>query len=284
MKVVVLIDNIPDKDCRLTSEHGLSLYIESEGTRILLDTGLSGSFIDNAHSLGVNLNLLDFCFISHGHNDHCGGLARFFETIPHTPVYLSDSIVHERYFSSRHATKKSLSIDRTLFQRYSDRLIPLKESRWLTPTIAAVYCHLHDYSSPQGNLFLTKEREGLETPDDFDHEMALAFKTPMGLVVFSSCSHHGAVNIMKSCEAFTKESIISHYMGGLHFVDCNTTDVEVKNYSDLIHAEYPNTKIITGHCTCDKAKELLNTMNLDINLFHTGSELIINCPLSGSCQ
>jgi 7,8-dihydropterin-6-yl-methyl-4-(beta-D-ribofuranosyl)aminobenzene 5'-phosphate synthase len=275
VRVVVLIDNTSDHDTTLTSERGLSMYIEYERNRILLDTGLSGSFIDNAHSLGIDLTHLDFCFLSHGHNDHSGGLGRFLETIPNTPVYLSESICHERYFSSRHTFKRNLSIDGNLFQRFSGRFVPLKESRWIAPYIAAVCCRRQDYACPQGNVFLSKEKDGMEMPDDFSHEMSLAFKTTKGLIVFSSCSHHGAVNIMKSCEEFTGGHTITHYIGGLHFVDCNKTEEEVIKFNQVMHSEYAHTTLITGHCTSDKAKDFLKTSDLDIRFFHTGCEIII---------
>lgn len=275
MRIVILIDNTPDKECKLSEEHGLSMYIEFEGKRILHDTGLSGSFIDNARSLGVDLNNLDFCFLSHGHNDHTGGLRRFIESFSGTKIYLSDKIYSERYFSFRHTPKRNLSTDKALMDIYNNRFVPVKESRWITDNIAAVYCDCHNYPSPQGNCFLSKEINGEETPDDFTHEVTLAIKTDKGLVILSSCSHNGAVNIMKSCERFTDVHSIRYFIGGLHFVDCNKTQDEVTSFCANIHSEYPETTLITGHCTSDKAKNYLNNSDLNIKFFKTGEEIII---------
>ena len=47
MKVVVLIDNNPGTRAELQTEHGLSIYMESGGRKILLDTGASGKFAEN---------------------------------------------------------------------------------------------------------------------------------------------------------------------------------------------------------------------------------------------
>ena len=60
-------------------EHGLSAYMEYGERRYLLDTGASDLFMLNAEKLGVDLGEVDYCLISHGHNDHIGGLSAFLE-------------------------------------------------------------------------------------------------------------------------------------------------------------------------------------------------------------
>ena len=82
MKVTVLIENTA---CRedLAAEHGLSLLIETSTSTILFDAGQTGAFADNAKKLGIDLNTVDFCILSHGHYDHGGGLKRFLEENDH---------------------------------------------------------------------------------------------------------------------------------------------------------------------------------------------------------
>ena len=58
MKIQILIENInrdevpvdsqPASEQLLASEHGLSIFIEHNGKKILLDAGSSSAFIDNA--------------------------------------------------------------------------------------------------------------------------------------------------------------------------------------------------------------------------------------------
>jgi len=143
MRITILIDNTADEQMALEAEHGLSMIVETEDHRILIDTGLSGKFIDNARSLGISLEGLDFCFLSHGHNDHSGGLWRFLETFPDTKVFLSENIFHEQYFTSRHGSPRDISTDSSTLREYADRLHPIKESLWITDRIAAVKCS-HD--------------------------------------------------------------------------------------------------------------------------------------------
>lgn len=85
IRVTVLIENT--SECGLTAEHGLSLFIEYAGKRILLDAGSSEAFYDNAAAFGVPLVRLDAYVLSHGHYDHSGGFGRIFRTDPNARVY-----------------------------------------------------------------------------------------------------------------------------------------------------------------------------------------------------
>ena len=49
MKITVLVEN--STSCRLYGEHGLSVYIEYDGKKYLLDTGASTLFAKNAKEL-----------------------------------------------------------------------------------------------------------------------------------------------------------------------------------------------------------------------------------------
>ena len=71
MKAIVLVDNISNE--KLAGEWGLSIYIEYDEKKILLDTGASGLFINNAKQLGVPIQEIEYAVLSHGHYDHGDG-------------------------------------------------------------------------------------------------------------------------------------------------------------------------------------------------------------------
>ena len=82
----VLIDN-KTKDS-LIPEWGLSIYIEYEGHKILLDTGASEKFLRNADICGVDISDVEFGVLSHAHYDHSDGMAAFFERNQKASFYL----------------------------------------------------------------------------------------------------------------------------------------------------------------------------------------------------
>ena len=87
MKLVTLMENTTGRE-DLTCEHGLSLYIEACGKKILFDAGQTGAFADNAQKLGVDLKSVDLAILSHGHYDHSGGLMRFLQINDTAKVYV----------------------------------------------------------------------------------------------------------------------------------------------------------------------------------------------------
>ena len=73
MKIIALVENT-SKRPEIGCEHGLSLYIEAAGQKILFDMGQSALFAENAAVLGADLAAVSLCVLSHGHYDHGGGL------------------------------------------------------------------------------------------------------------------------------------------------------------------------------------------------------------------
>ena len=100
MKWTVLSDN-RSSDSRLSIEHGLSIFLQTERHKILLDTGASDVFIRNAELLGIDLSDVDYVFISHGHSDHAGGLRYFLEHNQKAQVIVSPDAMSGKYFSKR---------------------------------------------------------------------------------------------------------------------------------------------------------------------------------------
>lgn len=96
MKIVVLCENSPLSP-EFEAEHGLSFYVETPKRRFLFDFGASSLFLRNAARLGVDVSTVDAAFLSHGHRDHGGGLAAFFEKNAKAPVYATEKALRSYY-------------------------------------------------------------------------------------------------------------------------------------------------------------------------------------------
>ena len=82
MKLTVLIDNNTYIDEYYIGEPALSYYIEDENERLLFDTGYSDAFIRNAQAMNIDLSAISTLVLSHGHNDHTGGIKYLMNQYP----------------------------------------------------------------------------------------------------------------------------------------------------------------------------------------------------------
>ncbi len=74
---------------------GNSTYVETEGTKSLIDLGMSCAYIEKSlKNIGVNPNEIERIFITHAHTDHISGLKVFLKKHPIT-VYLTKKMLNE---------------------------------------------------------------------------------------------------------------------------------------------------------------------------------------------
>lgn len=267
-----IIDNQPSKDTsgtNLQSEHGLCFQFTSDGKNYLVDTGASGAFIGNMETLagnGVcNVEDIDAVFISHGHNDHTGGLRKFFEHNSKAPVYLHNSIRGNFFYSCRPKKgvrkARNIGMEQALFADFGHRFTEIGEITRITEKITLIpLSGRRDFPAPMGNEFLYCN----DLPDNFTHEVAVLVEyAPEEFAVISPCSHNGILNILEDCREWIGKGCIKHFVGGLHYVDYlpmgqgEKEAAPILKTASIIKEKYPLLKIHTGHCTCTRAAELL---------------------------
>lgn len=232
MKITCLIENTAFDDT-MHSEHGLSLFIESNGTNILFDMGQSDLFAINAEKLGVNLLETDIAVLSHGHYDHGGGLKKFFELNSKAPVYLSNHSFEPHY----NGTEKYIGLDSSL--KNNSRLIFTDKKTSIGNGITLYSCNNMKTILPLDSGGLTEYSENKFIPDRFLHEQYLLIEENSKRILISGCSHKGIVNI---CEWFRPDVLI----GGFHFSKY-PLDERLKEFSRKL-GKY-ETEFYTCHCT-----------------------------------
>ena len=271
MKITVLADNRKFDDT-LESEHGLCIYLETENYKCLLDTGASDVFITNAEKLGIDLNEVDFVFISHGHADHIGGLPAFLAVNNKAKIVLSKNAISQSFFSSRNGLHPiSLDFD---FSPYAERFIFVNTEMVLSDEIHVFSVNVNKDPLPKTNTTLFKQTENGLISDDFDHELVISFGTD-NLFVYTGCAHKGLLNILCSISLYPSKKIET-VMGGFHLVDSKSGQEfeimgEIENIGNELKKIYSDTHFITGHCSGDKAFKLLKAnLGEHIDLFYTG--------------
>ena len=243
MKLITLMENTTTRE-DLCCEHGLSLYIEAAGLRILFDAGQTGAFADNAEKLGVGLSAVDVCILSHGHYDHGGGLARFLEVNDHAPVYVSRHAFGDFY----NAEGKFIGLDSALLAE--DRIVFAGDNRQLNEAVSLHSCAGFPEPCPTYPGGLTMEKKGQRIPDDFRHEQYLLIREGEKRILISGCSHRGVMNI----KTWFAPDV---FVGGFHLMTLDPEADRIKLRAAGSFLQQKDTVYFTGHCTGEKQYELL---------------------------
>ena len=261
MKWTILSDNRTN-DCQLQTEHGLSILLETDKHRILLDTGASDVFIRNAERLGIDLGMVDYVFISHGHSDHAGGLRCFVEHNRQAKIIVSPDAVKGQFYSKRGNLH---SITAEWPEEIKGRLIPVDNTCEIADDLHIIAHIPQTHPMPQGNKHLfIKNADGDYENDDFRHELALYTD---GLL-FTGCAHSGLENILAACP-YPVRTVV----GGFHLLDGHETEEELTELAQRLTEAYPETRFYTSHCTGDRVYELMKSvMGEQLQFFRCGEE------------
>jgi 7,8-dihydropterin-6-yl-methyl-4-(beta-D-ribofuranosyl)aminobenzene 5'-phosphate synthase len=281
MKITVLVENseAPDRE-ELLFEHGLSIHIEFQGNNILFDTGASEAFSKNADALGIDLSAVDSAVLSHHHYDHGGGLARFIELNRSAKIYLNEAPDGELYFKALGFMKRYIGLDPKVFDTNSERFEVVDRNIEILPDVHIIPNIELPYQKPAGNKYLFLNKGPEWHLDEFLHELILVINEKDGLVVFSGCSHNGIPNIIDTVNTQFGGMPIKAVIGGFHLIGLpmfNTMAGSKREVEDVARKTltYPVAKVYSGHCTGQKAYQVLkDVMGDKLDQLHTGAVIV----------
>lgn len=251
LTATVLIDNIPADG--LTGEWGLAFHIAYRGRNLLLDAGGSGAFADNADALGIDLSTVEYAALSHAHSDHSDGMTAFFGRNSAAPLLLRQGTA-EDCCSQEPDGVEYIGIRPGMLAEYAHRIRFVSGNYEVCPGATLVPHTTPGLERIGAHARLFRLVDGELVPDDFSHEQSLVLETEKGLVIFSSCSHGGADNILREiADAFPGRQICA-LIGGFHLFE--STRAEVMDFARRVRDTGIRT-LITGHCTGQEAYDLL---------------------------
>lgn len=257
MKITVLTENTSNST--LKSEHGLSLYIETEKAKILFDMGQSELFAENAEKLGIDLRNVDFAIISHGHYDHGGGLSKFLELNSKAKIFINKNAFNPHF----NGQEKYIGLDIELFD--NKRLCFTDDEYKICDGLTLYTCNNKRKSLDLGSFGLNTRENGVFVPDDFRHEQYLLIEENDKKVLLSGCSHKGILNI---AEWFDVDIII----GGFHFSKL-PLDEKLIEYSKIL--DNSGKRFFTCHCTGVEQYNFMKKYMRSLEYISTGDSIEI---------
>ncbi len=276
MRITVLVENTGPSELKI--EHGLSLYIEFNDKKYLLDAGPSDSFFKNAHALSIDLGRVDKAVLSHGHYDHGDGFMVFLNQYKDKVVYGAKNIFDD-YYSGSGGSVHYIGLSSKLKQM-KNRFNTISKD---TKIDEKIYLILDDVSNTKEigvQKKLYKKVDDVLQPDNFNHELSLVFDTPKGLVICNSCSHAGLESIVDNIKKRLNKPVYA-YVGGLH-MKSTKNHIETSSFTEeqiqnlCIFIEKNIQYVLTGHCTGNVSYDLLKKYLKDrIDFLTTGKTIEI---------
>jgi 7,8-dihydropterin-6-yl-methyl-4-(beta-D-ribofuranosyl)aminobenzene 5'-phosphate synthase len=239
------------------AEWGLSILVEADGTRIMLDTGLSFSAAYNAVALGIDLSQLDRIVFSHGHSDHTGGLLHILrmrkapvEVIGHpdmwAPKYARVPGRPEHYVGPPFAREAAEALGATFNMT--------KEPVWITENIitSGEIPMTTGYEKVDPTLYV--KEDGELKPDPLRDDQAVFVKSDEGLIVVSGCAHRGIINTIRYGQRLTGIEPVYAVIGGTHLISASAERIDL-TIADL--ESLGVRRLGVSHCTGLPAATLL---------------------------
>jgi len=239
MRLVTLVENVV-YNTQLSAEHGLSLYIEYGGHRILFDTGQGNRFLKNAGVLGIDISLVDALVLSHGHYDHAGGLETFCSANKNAKIYIKDGFFEPKFNKDRKFIgihySESLFPDRLITVKSQTEIFPGLYIMTDIPIANAWDTHFED-------LYVQGEH-GLEL-DQFSDEQFLVLKENGTISIITGCAHRGISNIVRAAKSAFDLSV-RLVLGGFH-LSKSSDDMADRLNQEL--STFDIEKLGCCHCT-----------------------------------
>ncbi len=266
MELKVLEDNNTFIDMYYFGEPAVSYYIEDGNDKILFDTGYSGIFVKNAELLNINLDNINKLVISHGHNDHTGGLKSFFakerhiELIAHPDCFEHKEDENGSYIGSPLSKDKLAQMCKLNLSKK-----PIKISEHLTFLGEIPSSNDFEVRYPIGKRMADSKK----VEDNVIDDSAIVYQSENGLFVITGCSHSGICNILEYAKKVCGDNRIYGVIGGFHLFDIDERLEKTIGY--LLENNIP--LLYPCHCISLKAK-IEMAKKLDIK--EVGVGLIIN--------
>lgn len=274
LRLIVLVENRPGHGC--AAAHGFAAWLEVGEIVVLVDTGPDADLLaSNARVLGLDLGRVEAVVLSHGHDDHSGGLpavvaARRGRSLT---IVMHPAATRTRY-SRRTGTARSIGMpaaSQAVLSGPGITVVPSAQPTCVVPGIWATgaiprlhpaVCEAHLVLDPEGRL-----------PDPLDDDQAVVVDTRHGMAVVCGCAHAGVANTLDFIAGIRPGVPFALVAGGFHLGSAEPAAIgKVGDY--LCQQNLGRCAI--GHCTGALAEsELMERLGDRVTAMACGSRLDI---------
>jgi len=258
----------------LLAEWGLSILIEADGYKILLDTGLSFSAAYNAITLGIDLSRIDKIVFSHGHFDHTGGLLHILKMVKGEV----EVIAHPNIWALKYAKRPERAVEyigvpfpKEAAETLGASFNLTREPVWISENIvtSGEIPMITEYEKIDPILYV-KEKGELK-PDPLWDDQALFLKSEKGLIIILGCAHRGIINTIRHAQKLTGVESIYAVIGGTHLVTASPQRMDL-TIAELL--SFGIQRLGVSHCTGLPASAMLAQTFSEAFLFNNAGTRI----------
>ena len=239
----------------------LTAHVGSRAHTLLFDTGPEGPlFLRNCANLGVRLNDVEAIAISHGHWDHMGGLLDTLDRMMRNnggrpvPCHVNPGMFVER---GARLTNGAIAP----FQRvpapdelvaHGARVVDSGEPRMLLDDyfyLSGEIPRVSSFEKGRPDHLCRRSAAHPWEPDPLilDERYVAVHVRGKGLIVFSSCSHAGIVNVLLNVRETFPDVPLYGALGGLHLAGVAMERLIPETMAHL--REFALQQIMPAHCT-----------------------------------
>ncbi len=232
----------------LLAEHGLSFHIQAGRHSLLFDTGQSTLLVENARRLQVSLEEVEAIALSHGHNDHTGGLRAMRAIAPQAQLFLHPASVGSKCAGDPRGTSHPIGMDEAAAASIRDADQAVAWTTRPTEVLNGIFVtgeipRQNAFEDTGGRFFLDA---ACAQPDPLLDDQALYFDTDNGIVVVLGCAHSGVVNTLEYVRSLTHGRPIHAVLGGMHLLTASSDRLE-RTIAAL--RRWNVMKLVPAHCT-----------------------------------